>query len=100
MGNPQLLRMVVLAGVTAVGTIALSAADHRDGPIFCCSNPPVRADLNDLYVFKSHPQSPTTVIVMTMNPMAGLVESTAFLSNAKYELLVDTDGDAAPNRTF
>jgi hypothetical protein len=47
--------MLVLAGVTAAGTIALSAADHRDGPIFCCSTVPVRSDLNDIYVFKSQP---------------------------------------------
>jgi uncharacterized protein DUF4331 len=98
--HSRLLQLLVLAGVIAAGTIALSAADHRDGPIFCCSGLPVRTDLNDIYVFKSQPQSPTTTIVMTMNPMAGLVESTTFLSNAKYELLVDTDGDAAPNTTF
>jgi hypothetical protein len=92
--------MLTLAGVTALATIALSAADHRDGPIILSNPLPVRSDLNDLYVFKRNAQSPTTVIIMTMNPMAGLVESTAFLSNAKYELLVDSDGDAAPNRTF
>src|SRR4029453_1766406 len=99
MANGRLLRMLVLAGLVAAGTIALSASDHRDGPLIH-PTPTLLLDLNDLYVFKGHLQSPTTVFILTMNPMAGLVESTTFPSNAMYELLVDTDGEPAPNRVF
>jgi hypothetical protein len=101
MGHDRLLTMASLAVVTVLATMSPSAADHRDGPIILSTpTPSVRSDLNDLYVFKVAPQSRTTVIVMTMNPMAGLVEPTTFLANAKYEALVDSDGDAAPNTVF
>ncbi len=93
-----LLTMAMVAAVTALGAIALSAADHRDGPIF--SDLPVRSDLNDVYVFKTQPGSANTVIIMTMNPMAGLVEPTTFLTNAKYELLIDNNGDAQADTVF
>ena len=99
MAHDRLLTMASLAVLTALATISASAADHRDGPIIL-PNPTFRSDLNDLYLFKADPQSRTTVIIMTMNPMAGLVEPTAFLSNTRSEALVDSDGDAAPNTVF
>ena len=99
MTQNRLLAMAILAAMTALFATSPSAADHRDGPLIP-PTPSVRSDLNDLYVFKAAPQSPTTVIIMTMNPMAGLVEPTTFLSNARYEALVDSDGDAAPNTAF
>jgi hypothetical protein len=100
MTHARLLTLAILAAVTALATKSPSTADHRDGPIITPPGVNARSDFNDLYVFKATPQSRTTTIIMTMNPMAGLVEPTTFLANARYEVLVDADGDAAPNTAF
>jgi hypothetical protein len=87
-----------MAGVSALAAIALSAADHRDGPLII--HTPTTYDINDLYVFPAPQASDGTVIVMTTNPMAGVMGPEAFLSNAKYELLIDTTGDDGAELTF
>jgi hypothetical protein len=92
----------VLVAALIVGPAANSsrAADHLDAPTVKLDG---RIDINDVYVF--HPGSPgaqnlnRTVLVMTVNPGAGVLEksSTFFSPHAVYEFLIDTNGDAKPN---
>ena len=91
MVGERLLRILALAGAAGLATIVVSAADHRDGPILI-GNSWSEQDINDLYIFPA-PQTGETVIIMTTNPMAGVMGPTTFLSNAKYELLIDTNAD-------
>lgn len=49
------------------------------------------ANGNDLYVFHAPQASDDTVIIMTTNPMAGVMGPTTFLSNAKFDLLSGED---------
>ena len=80
----------LVVGATAVG-ISAGAADHLDAPR-AASNPSL--DINDLYAFQS-PQNPdNTVLILTVNPLAGILSGTDFDENGAYRILVDNDGDA------
>ncbi|MFK8023171.1 MAG: DUF4331 family protein [Ilumatobacter sp.] len=80
----------LVVGASAVG-MGASAADHLDAPK-AASNPSL--DINDVYAFQS-PQDPdNTVLVMTVNPLAGILSPTEFDENGAYRFLIDNDGDA------
>ena len=91
--------MAALVVGLAVGLPALTtdAADHLDAPFVKTDG---RVDINDLYVF--HPTNDggqnlnRTVLAMTVNPAAGVISGTRFRQDARYEFLIDTDGDARP----
>ena len=94
-----ILKGLAIAGVAGLATLAPSAADHRDGPIIIGSSWSLQ-DINDLYVFAA-PQTPgDTVLIMTTNPMAGVMGPPTFLANAKYEMLIDIDDDDQADLTF
>jgi hypothetical protein len=59
-----------------------------------------RLDLNDLYVFQSPENPNNTVMIMTVNPGAGVLSPMNFRARASYEFLVDQDGDAKPDVRF
>ena len=99
MARKRLLRILAITGMAGLATLAPSAADHRDGPIIIV-NSWSQQDINDVYVFPAPQASGDTVIIMTTNPMAGVMGSTTFLSNAKYELLIDGDGDDREDLIF
>jgi hypothetical protein len=67
------------------------AADHRDAPGVLEDG---RTDINDVYVFQSPDNPHNTVLIMTVNPLAGVLSPTTFHPKADYILNVDTDGDA------
>ena len=85
--------LVLLAlGTLLIGSVAVrvNAADHLDAPTVKTDG---RIDINDIYVFDA--QDPShTVLVMTVDPAAGILSPTTFRQGASYEFMIDTSGDA------
>ena len=83
------LAVGVLAVVLAIGLPALTTqgADHLDAPLV---NLDGRLDINDLYAFK---KGDNTVLVMTVNPLAGVLSSETFHPIADYDFKIDNDDD-------
>ncbi len=73
------------------------AADHLDSPSVQTDG---RLDINDLYAFQSPAEAGNTVLILTVNPLAGIANPTTFNPKGDYELHVDNDGDAAPDVSF
>ena len=97
-GFSGLLLGTALAG-SPVG-VFLDAADHLDAPTVRRDG---RIDINDIYVFHpgGSPVDPQaaqnlsrTVLIMTVNPAAGLLSDTSFRPDALYEFVLDATGDA------
>ncbi len=98
----EVLGLIAVAAVAALAAIPAFSADHLDAPAVKKDG---RIDINDIYVF--HPGSTPatqnlsrTVLAMTVNPAAGVISGTTFRQGAKYEFLVDTNGDAKPEMTI
>jgi hypothetical protein len=94
----EVIGVLAVAAIAALATIPAFSADHLDAPTVKHDG---RIDINDVYVF--HPGSPQnlsrTVLAMTVNPAAGVISGTTFRPDAKYEFLVDTNGDAKADVT-
>jgi len=94
------ITVALVVGPAASGT---RAADHLDAPTAKLDG---RVDINDVYVFHpgeaGHQDLDRTVLVMTVNPGAGVLEhsSTTFSPDALYEFLIDTNGDAKKDITI
>lgn len=85
-----MLGAVGLAAGLAVGAVPVTAADHLDAPLVQEDG---RTDINDLYAFQS-PQDPdSTVLIMTVNPGAGILSPTTFSPDHVYRFQFDQDGD-------
>ena len=87
---------LALVGLFATPAV-VPAADHMDSPrtkMFTF------LDINDVYLFQSpvHPQN--TVIIVTVVPMAGLVNPAIFSPIGDYELKIDNTGDAIEDITY
>ncbi len=95
--NHRLVQITVLAIACLVLVVSPgSAADHLDAPFVSLDG---RIDINDVYVFPG--ADPTKqVFVMTVNPGAGSISGETFRPDARYEFLLDTDGNAVPNITI
>jgi len=89
------LAVVVAAAALMVGLTALrvGGADHLDAPTVKTDG---RIDINDVYVFQGQ-NAANSVLVMTVNPAAGILSPTTFRPGALYEFKVDTDGNAIEN---
>ncbi len=94
---PKSFLAVPLTAVLALGALAIGsaarpaeAADHLDAPTVKTDG---RVDINDMYVFEGH-DSDNTVLVMTINPAAGVLSPTTFRQGASYEYMLDMTGDA------
>jgi len=95
----------LLAAAAVVGTATLgpgngTASSHREAPLIA-EDP--AADLTDLYAFRS-PDKPNTVTILANvlpgeDPGAG-PNYYSFSPNARYNLKIDTNGDARPNVTY
>jgi hypothetical protein len=94
----EALGLLAVAAIAIVAAIPAVSADHLDAPAVKKDG---RIDINDVYVF--HPGSPQrlnkTVLVMTVNPAAGAISGTTFRQGARYEWLIDTNGNARPDIT-
>lgn len=79
----------------SLGTaVSAGAADHLDAPAVKADG---RTDINDVYAFRSPVDAAKTVLVMTVNPLAGTQNGTTFHPDAKYQFVVDNTGDAKPD---
>ena len=89
--------------VLAFGLFAVpaSAADHLDAPGLTPPGGDTRLDITDVYVFQSPSNPDHTVLIMGVNPLAGVLNNGTFRGgNANYAFKIDTDGDAKENLTF
>lgn len=85
---------LIVAAVILVAGFAPSfsgAADHLDAPFVKTDG---RIDINDVYAFKSPQNANHTVLVMTVNPAAGILSPTTLRPGARYEFAIDNNGDA------
>lgn len=91
--------LVALAVSLAVGLPAILAqgADHLDAPLVQNDG---RLDINDVYAFQSPTNPDNTVLIMTVNPLAGVLSPTTFHPDALYELKIDNTGDAVEDITY
>lgn len=80
-------------------TVVLQAADHLDSPSVAADG---RLDVNDLYAFQSPENASNTVIIVTVNPRAGVLPNSpgTFNSRGIYNIHVDNDGDAREDVSF
>ena len=94
-----LLTIGVVAIAFAVGLAAVPtrAADHLDAPGVKVDG---RLDINDVYAFQSPSNAANTVLIMTVNPAAGVLSPKAFHPNASYQFLIDGSDDAKPDTTI
>ena len=90
-------RFAALAAGLALLPAAATAADHLDSPSVLADG---RLDINDIYAFQSPDDSDNTVLIMTVNPAAGVMSPTTFNSRGTYEIMIDQDGDAVEDTTF
>jgi hypothetical protein len=95
-----LLVAAAAVGATILGPGTGAASSHREAPLIA-EDP--SADLTDLYAFRS-PDNPGTVTILANvipgeDPAAGPNWYT-FSPNARYNLKVDTNGDALPDVTY
>ena len=95
-----LLAAAAVVGATTLGPGNGTASSHREAPLIA-EDP--SADLTDLYAFRS-PDKPNTVTILANvipgeDPAAGPNWYT-FSPNARYNLTIDTNGDARPNVTY
>lgn len=83
------MAVVMLAMVLGLAAFGAGAADHLDAPLVQQDG---RLDINDVYAFVN---GDNTVLVMTVNPAAGVLSPTTLLSipGTRYEFAIDNDGD-------
>ncbi|HSL41986.1 MAG TPA: DUF4331 family protein [Anaerolineales bacterium] len=92
---------LALALVFGLFAVPASAADHLDAPGLTSPGGDSRLDLTDVYVFQSPTNPDNTVMVMGVNPLAGVQNDGTFRAgNASYAFKIDSDGDAKEDLTF
>jgi uncharacterized protein DUF4331 len=84
------LAAVMLALMVGSAAIQTRAADHLDAPLVRADG---RLDITDIYAFQDGTSN--TVLVMNVNPFAGVLPNSAltFRSNTLYEFRIDNTGD-------
>lgn len=97
------LKMLATYGLVAVallvGVVALPslAADHLDAPLVKQDG---RIDLTDVYAFQAPGNAAHTVLIMNVNPLAGVQSPTTFHPGASYDFKIDTNGDGVEDSTL
>src|SRR5260221_6135272 len=88
-----------LALALAFGLVALPAraADHLDGPM---AKHDGRLDITDVYAFQSPSDPANTVLIMNVDPVAGVLSPTTFHPDGSYDIKIDTNGDAKEDITY
>src|SRR5215213_2955965 len=93
----------LMALALAFGLVAVpaSAADHLDAPGLTSPGGDSRLDITDVYAFQSPSNPDNTVLIMNVNPLAGVQNDGTFRSgNALYAFKIDSNGDAQEDVTF
>ena len=85
--NIAVLLLVAAAMIVGLSATTIGAADHLDSPLIQLDG---RTDINDVYAFIN---GDNTVMVMTVNPLAGVLNGTALRPNSPYDFAIDNDGD-------
>ncbi|MES2210816.1 MAG: DUF4331 family protein [Chloroflexota bacterium] len=77
--------------VLTIGAAPLltSGADHIEAPLAVANR---SLDITDIYAFDAK-GSKNTVLVINVNPLAGVLSGTTFSSSGEYRFNVDTNGD-------
>jgi len=83
--------LIAALAVAVSATPAAFGADHLDAPL---ASEDGRVDINDLYAFQSPNNPSNTVLIMTVNPFAGVLSPTTFAEEVEYGFNIDTNGDA------
>ncbi len=91
-----LLVAMALVGLAAVPA-TLGAADHLDAPGLTSPGGDGRLDITDVYAFKN---GENTVLIMGVNPAAGVFSPLTFSEGARYGFEIDTDGDAKDDLSY
>lgn len=103
------MKKILTFGLYCVSALALvfglvaaptRAADHLDAPGLTPPGGDTRLDITDVYAFQSPSNSSNTVLVMGVNPLAGVLNDGTFHSGASYEFKIDSDGDAKEDLTY
>lgn len=89
--------LMLLFGLVAVPTLA---ADHLDAPGLTPPGGDTRLDITDVYAFQSPSNANNTVLVMGVNPLAGVLNDGTFRPGAVYDLKIDSNGDAKEDLTY
>lgn len=92
--------MLALALVFGLFAPSVRAADHLDAPGLTPPGGDTRLDITDVYAFQSPSNPNNTVLVMGVNPLAGVLNDGTFHPSAAYEFKVDSDGDAKEDLTY
>ncbi len=86
---------LMTAAIVATGPV--NAADHLEAPLVQADG---RTDINDVYAFQSPTNPDNTVLMMTVNPGAGILSPTTFDNRSTYQFRIDTDNDARAEKTI
>lgn len=92
----QLLPAAAAAAALVCATAA-QASDHLDAPNVMGDG---QADVNDLYAFQSPANPSNTVLIMTVNPAAGVFSPLTFGSDVTYSFKIDNNGDAVSDLSY
>lgn len=74
-------------------------ADHLDAPGLTSPAMDARVDITDHYAFQKPGDPSHVILILNVNPLAP-THANEFRHDALYETLVDTNGDAKPDRAF
>ena len=85
-----------LAAMLAMGVVPAGAADHLDSPLVKTDG---RTDITDIYAFRSPENPANTVLIMDVNPLAGVVSGTTFDPRGDYVFNIDNNRDARADLT-
>jgi hypothetical protein len=92
----------LLALALAFGLVAAPAraADHLDAPGLTPPGGDTRLDITDVYAFQSPTNPDNTVLIVGVNPLAGVLNDGTFHPGAAYEFKIDSNGDAQEDLTY
>jgi len=92
--------VLVLALAFGLFAAPAKAADHLDAPGLTPPGGDTRLDITDVYAFQSPTNSANTVLVLNVNPLAGVLNNGTFRAGASYEFKLDSNGDAKEDLTY
>lgn len=78
---------------------------HYSGPGFAFPHADARLNFTDLFAFPKAGDGSKSILIMDVHPLVGLnpqgpTTTVPFATNALYEVMIDTDGDAAANIAY
>ncbi|MGH2593854.1 MAG: DUF4331 family protein [Anaerolineae bacterium] len=94
------LGLTVIALIVGLAAFPAGAADHLDAPGLTPPGGDTRLDITDVYAFQSPSDSANTVLVMAVNPLAGVLNDGTFRPGASYDLKIDSNADAKEDLTY